>query len=245
MNIATICRFKKGELNKLWAGHGVTVASNFVFIAQQLGVGYVCLTTDHDIDRIVSVCDGLIVPGNVNNIDPSYWGEEPFETPNYFDEYPFDAKVIDAFVRAGKPIFGTCGGMQSLNVYFGGTLKLVPDKENHWAYKDPDPVDRYGNQIKYRMHPVTVEEDSFVADVHGAGRAMVNTYHSWAVDKVAPGFRVVAVSDDGIIEAFENEEKHIYATQWHPECAYRMGDPVEMKFFENFIEVCRQVAEGK
>jgi len=243
MNIATITRFKKGELNKIWAGHGFSVISNFVFIAQHFDAGIIAIAAENELDRIVSVCDGLLVPGSTTNIDPTYFGGEAFDPPNYYDEYALDAKIIDAFVKAGKPIFGMCGGMQDLNVFFGGTLKLVPDKENHWSYQEPAPFDRYGNQVKYRRHPITVEENSFVADVHGAGRTMVNTYHSWAVDRVAPGFRAVATSDDGIIEAIECKEKNIFATQWHPELAYRMDDPVEMKFFENFFEVCRKIAE--
>ena len=242
MNVATIVRFKKGELNKLWAGHGISVISNFVFIAEEFKVGIVPIATQYEIDSVVKICDGLLIPGSTTNIDPTYYGGEPFDPPNYFDEYALDAKVIDAFHRAGKPIFGTCGGLQDLNVFFGGTLKLVPDKDNHWAYQDPSPFDRYGNQIKYRLHPVTVEEDSFVADVHGAGRKVVNTYHSWAIDRLAPGFRAVATSDDGIIEAIECKEKNIFATQWHPEACYRMNDPVEMKFFENFFELCRKKA---
>lgn len=244
MMLATLVRFKKGELNKIWADHGFSVISNIAFLAEQLNVGLIAITSDLELEKIAQMCDGLIMPGNPNNVDPKHFGGEPFDPPDYRDEYALlDSKAIEAFARAGKPIFGICGGMQSINVYFGGTLKLVPDKENHWAYKDPDPIDRYGNQVKYRQHPVTVEADSFVADAHGAGRTMVNTYHSWAVDKVAPGFRAVATSDDGIVEAIECKEKHIFATQWHPELCFRMNDPVETKFFENFVALCRRLAE--
>ena len=239
MLLATLVRFKEGALNKVWAGHGCSVVGNLVFLAEQLNAGLIAITSQLEIEKVAQLCDGLLLPGNSNNIDPKHFGGDPFDPPDYWDEYEsLDSKAIEAFHRAGKPIFGICGGMQSINVYFGGTLKLVPNKENHWAYRDPDPVDRYGNAIKYREHPVTVEADSFVADVHGPGRAIVNTYHSWAVDKVAPGFRVVATSDDGTIEAIECREKNIFAVQWHPELAYRMADPVEQKFFENFLAVC-------
>ena len=48
-----------------------------------------------------------------------------------------------------------------------------------------------------------------------------------AVKEVAKGFKVVAKSEDGIVEAIEN--KNIIAVQWHPEY---MND---IKFFEYFI----------
>ena len=67
----------------------------------------------------------------------------------------------------------------------------------------------------------------------------VNSHHGWAIDRLAPNLRVVARSKkDNVIEAVEDKERRIFATQWHPELSYRMGDPIEKKFFENFIRLC-------
>ena len=71
---------------------------------------------------------------------------------------------------------------------------------------------------------------------------IVNTHHHQSVKECAPGFRVTAVTDEGVIEAIEHESLPIIGTQWHPELSYRMNDPVEMKLFENFFETCRKVA---
>ena len=52
----------------------------------------------------------------------------------------------------------------------------------------------------------------------GWGRS-VNSFHHQAVDETGPRFRVIARSDDGIIEAMESTEyKSILGVQWHPEC---------------------------
>ncbi|MBR5615829.1 MAG: gamma-glutamyl-gamma-aminobutyrate hydrolase family protein, partial [Clostridia bacterium] len=61
-----------------------------------------------------------------------------------------------------------------------------------------------------------------------------------AIGKLAPNLKVVArCKTDGVIEAVEDKERGIYATQWHPEQSFRRGDPIERKFFENFVAICK------
>lgn len=239
MNIAILPRWRRGTLEKIWAGHSFTIPNDFVSIAAHYGVGLTAILTMYDVDHAAQYCDGLIIPGGCSMGDP-YEGGEEFDPP---DLHALDAKVMDAFVRQGKPMFGICRGNQSINRFFGGTIYEFPDKPHHYMYQDPLPLDRYGNQIKHRQHMVNVEEDSFVYAAYGERRIMTNSYHSYAIDELAPGFRVVARSDDGVVEAIEYKEKHIYGTQWHPELGYRMNDPMDMKLFENFFETCRKVAE--
>lgn len=239
MNIAILPRWRRGTLEKIWAGHSFTIPNDFVSIAAHYGVGLTAILTMYDVDHAAQYCDGLIIPGGCSMGDP-YEGGEEFDPP---DLHALDAKVMDAFVRQGKPMFGICRGNQSINRFFGGTIYEFPDKPHHYMYQDPLPFDRYGNQIKHRQHMVNVEEDSFVHAAYGERRIMTNSYHSYAIDELAPGFRVVARSDDGVVEAIEYKEKHIYGTQWHPELGYRMNDPMDMKLFENFFETCRKVAE--
>lgn len=234
MNIAILPRSQRGACEGVWDGNRYASPGNITEIMDRCGVGLTLILTRHDYHRICQVCDGLIVPGSNTNIDPTYYGGQPFDPPEDFDEYAVDRVVIEEFYRAGKPIFGICGGMQALNVFFGGTLRqvsqlrdLAVSEEHHVFEILPD---RGGNLIKSKLHPLNVAEDSFVYDVFRSTRCMSNTYHSWALDRVAPVFRVVATSDDGIVEAVENRQLGIFAVQWHPELTNRMGDPVELKF---------------
>ena len=216
-------------------------------MAQAYGIGLICIATDCDWDRLCHGIDGLIVPGSPINISPTYYGGEPFDPPEVYDEYALDSKVIGYFAEAKKPMFGICGGIQALNVFFGGTLKKVEELRGE-GLSEPhgtlyDAQDRYGNPLRYRLHPILVEEDSFVYDVFGKREVLVNSYHDWALDRVAEEFRVVArTRDDNIIEAFECKERRVYGTQWHPELAFRMGFEKEMRFFENFLKVCEENA---
>ena len=65
-------------------------------------------------------------------------------------------------------------------------------------------------------------------------------HYSWLDRPLSIAGRIVAETDDGVIEAIECKEKHVFATQWHPEQSFHTGDPIENKFFENFIELCHE-----
>ena len=239
MNIAILPRWRRGTLEKIWAGHGFTIPADFVSLAAHYGVGMTAILTMYDVDAAAENCAGLIIPGGCNMGDP-YTGGEEFDPPDLFDH---DARVMEAFARQGKPMFGICRGNQSINRFFGGTIYEFPNKPEHFRYEDPTPLDRYGNQIKHRVHEVNVEKGSFVYDAYGATRITTNSYHSFAVDQLASCLQVVARTDDGVVEAIENKELHVYGTQWHPELGYRMNDPLDMKLFENFFNTCRSLAE--
>ena len=93
------------------------------------------------------------------------------------------------------------------------------------------------------MHDITVKPYSFVYDVYGKERVTVNSHHGGGVDTLGTGLEVVAVCDDGVIEAYENKEKNIYAVLWHPEQSFHDGDEMEHRFFENFLKICEQNAK--
>ena len=243
MNIATLIRFKKGTYEGIWNNDGWFAHGSLVHIARQYGIGMTVIATETDYEKICRNCDGLIIPGSPINIDPTYYGGEPFDPPNLVDEYALDSKVIAEFDKMGKPMLGICGGHQALNVFYGGTLGKYKEMREPVSESHRDAgtaIDRYGNEINYNTHMVNIEKDSFLYDVYGSERVRVNTYHAWAVKDLAKGFRVVARTDDGIVEAIEWKEKNVFGTQYHPELAYRFNDPVELKLFENFFRICEE-----
>ena len=63
----------------------------------------------------------------------------------------------------------------------------------------------------------------------------VNSFHSQSIKKVAPGFKVIAVSSDGVIEAIEKEK--ILGVQWHPEVVN------DQKLFDKFIDICKESSD--
>ncbi len=225
MKLATLLRYV--ELNAegadaVWNTR-FYIGNGYEKMAREHNIGLVAIMTEYDIESVLNECDGLIIPGSATNINPEYYGGKSWEIPEPVDEYGFDRKIIESFVKAGKPIFGVCGGMQELNVYFGGTMKMIDNKGSH-------------NNTR---HLIDISPDSFVYDVYGNTEAEINSYHNWELDKVAPEFEVVARSKEGIIEAIECRDKKIFAVQWHPELSYNTDNHTEDKFFENFIKCCK------
>ena len=246
MNIATLIRWHKGSYQTVWAGNSWSPHSNLIELARHYGAGMTVIAAAPDVEKICEACDGLIIPGSPHNIDPTYYGGEPFDPPNEMDEYALDRQVIAAFDKMNKPMLGICGGIQALNVYFGGTLGKIADmrqpvSENHNIMGRRN--NRYGVEIDYSTHEVNIEKDSFLYDVYGKERIAVNSYHQWAVKRLADGFKVVSTSDDGIVEAIEWKERKIFGTQFHPELGYYMNNPNEMKLFENFFRACGENAK--
>ena len=205
-------------------------------MARKYGIGLVAIMTEYDVERVADICDGLILPGSPNMIHPKHYGMEPTEREQKIldccivDEFAYDKKIIDIFVKQDKPIFGICGGFLELNVYFGGTRTYVNKDYSHGL---PSAKER-------RMHDITVKEGSFVWDVFGKERVSVNSHHGGGIGRLAECFDAVAVCDDGVIEAIEHKYKPIYAVLWHPEQSFHVGDELEHKFFENFLNICRK-----
>lgn len=165
-----------------------------------------------NLEKVCNICDGLIVTGTGNDINPSYYNEVPIEGKSYdIDEFKLDKSAIEYFYNANKPILGICGGLQSINVYFGGSLNQNID--NH--------------DLKNNLHKINIKESSFLYEIYNSN-TNINSFHHQSVKDVAKGFIISAKAEDGTIEAIEKD--NIIGVQWHPE---KMND---LLFFKHFID---------
>ncbi|QHF25092.1 gamma-glutamyl-gamma-aminobutyrate hydrolase family protein [Rathayibacter sp. VKM Ac-2804] len=109
------------------------------------------------------------------------------------------------------PLLGICRGLQIVNVALGGTL--VPDLGPEAAHLNADaPVHE-----RMHRHDVVLAADSALGGLFGAEALAVQSAHHQAVDALAPGLRVVARAEDGVVEALEHRDAPIVGVQWHPE----------------------------
>lgn len=168
-------------------------------------------------------CDALLLPGG-GDLEPWRYGQP--NTASRDMEPERDAAefaLLERFTAAGKPVLGICRGLQSINVYFGGTL--VQDLPGHSALDSGDD----------RLHPVCTAA-SFLSAVCG-GHAVVNSAHHQAVDRLGQGLRAVQWSPDGVVEAISHRVLPVWGVQWHPERlrVNRLGE----QLFVAFLDLCR------
>lgn len=162
--------------------------------------------TTLDVDEAIK-CDGLLLPGG-GDIDPVYYGEEmngSDEPDRELDKAQRD--ILDAFVKAKKPILGICRGMQLINIYFGGSLHQdLVTRDIHTRKNGNDSI----HSVK------SVEEGNLFEKFYGK-TFNINSAHHQGTKKLGKGLKEVLRSDDGVCEAVIHEELPIIATQFHPE----------------------------
>jgi putative glutamine amidotransferase len=191
--------------------------------------------TPEEVARIVTDCQGVLLPGSPADVDPQKFGEERGPDTNDADPLRDNADELllqDAY-NMRKPVFGICYGMQSLNVWRTGTLlqHIDSSKINHAA----------GSKVPV-AHNVSVEPQSKFAEIVGGGEKIaVNSSHHQSAEVVGDGLRVVARSEDQIIEAVEgtNPEHFVLAVQWHPERTFDT-DAASKALFKQFVEEARK-----
>jgi len=163
--------------------------------------------------------DGLLLTGTPSNLDPKRYGDLADDAPGPFDpdRDEMTARLIEAMLDLGKPVFGICRGFQELNVAFGGTLRRDmaehPELIAHHA-----PSDKSFAEYFEHVHPVTLKE-GVLKSAYGKSELDVVSVHYQGVDKLGAGLRVEAVAPDGVVEAVSAEVNGapVLAVQWHPE----------------------------
>ena len=126
--------------------------------------------------------------------------------------------MIALAAKRGLPIVGICHGCQVINLHFGGTIAPVPS-DRKLVHKDATRFERTGERAE---HPVSVSPGgTLMAGVFGEGSVKLNSSHTMRCLNPAPGFRVTAQAEDGVIEAIEHETLPIFGFQFHPEIYWK------------------------
>ncbi len=184
------------------------------------------------VGQLLERLSGVMVTGGNFDIDPSYYGERCQVAPSTVKarRTHFEMEITRQALARNTALLGVCGGEQNLNVLLGGTLyqdirEQVPGAMNHERKQEAEP-----------LHRVTVEPDTLLYRIVGAGVLRVNSSHHQAVKRLGSGLRINARSDDGVIEGIESvKHRFVLGVQWHPESTFETS-PDGQRIFEAFID---------
>jgi putative glutamine amidotransferase len=212
------------------------------------------LNTDAEIIRAYAErIDGILLPGSPTDIDPKRFGAQPH--PKLGRLYPereiTDFTLLDYSEQNNKPVLGICFGVQSLNVYRGGSLvqdipaivsgSVAHDNDERSECKpdraqpvnDDDAADHPKDPAR---HLVRVSEGSLIAKLAGKTEVEVNSYHHQSVQDPGRNLKITAVAPDGVVEALEDTQgRFVVGVQWHPERGFQ-NDPLSQALFRSLIQ---------
>lgn len=165
------------------------------------------------LDRI----DGLIFSGG-GDINPLLLNEQPVKELHSVCHVRDVQELLLARLAADRqiPMLGICKGIQIISAALGGELyqDIYTQMQEGTRIKHSQELDR-----KYPSHTVNIVAGSILHTLFRAETIAVNSFHHQAVKTPPPGFKVSAMSEDGVVEAIESSEyKSVIGVQWHPEC---------------------------
>ena len=153
---------------------------------------------------LLELADAVVLLGG-GDVDPRRFNSnEPGDGVD-LERDDFEFELVRSSREAGVPLLGMCRGAQAMNVALGGTLRRVD------GHRQPGPLTE-------PSHRLVVADGSRLERVLGTTDLQVNSFHRWAVDRPAEGFRVTAVGPHGSTEGIESQTDWWAAgIQWHAE----------------------------
>lgn len=201
-----------------------------------------------EIASLVTGCHGILLPGSPADVNPQKYGQtKELGTANAdLARENVDELLLQDAHNLYKPVFGICFGLQTLNVWRGGTLvqDLCPIPVNHGA----------GPSIA-AAHAILITRSSLLGDAACDERVkvveaqtdevsvFVNSSHHQAVGISGDNLRITARSqEDGVIEGLEGgqsgssvDQHFVLGVQWHPERSFAQ-DAFSRKLFSRFVD---------
>ena len=149
------------------------------------------------VERFVNLCDGFFFTGGAD-VDPQRYGEQSKsacgEIQYARDELEF--AVFQIVNSTLKPIIAICRGAQLVNVALGGTLyQDIPSEINtRISHRQIEPKNS-------PSHDVQILKNTPLFDLMKKTVMTANSFHHQAIKKLGKGLEIMAVADDGIVEA--------------------------------------------
>ncbi len=212
--------------------------SDAVLLAQGLPLVLPYSESAQVVEAYLEEIDGLLLTGGAFDIDPAEYGELRREGcgPAKPERTAFEKALLAGALERGLPVLGVCGGMQLINVWFGGSLYQDIPRE----VSDPI-VHEQKTDKREPSHPVSIRRGTRLGRAAGEGQLMVNSTHHQAVRHLGENLIDSAHSEDGLIEAVEStQHRFVLGVQWHPELLL-LSAPLNLGIYRAFVKACAKV----
>lgn len=203
-----------------------------------------------DADRRVAAAAGVLLCGGPD-LEPQRYGEEPLAGVRLslmpeLDRLEWTA--LQAAQSARVPVWAICRGLQTLNVFLGGSLwqDLEAQVPGALQHEVPQPRDALSHTVRAKAagHPLA---DRLRHAQEAPPR--VNTRHHQALRRVAPQLTVLATAPDGVVEAAAGADVDprdgwwLRGVQWHPENL--VAHELQRLLFVDFLDAARRYSEAR
>jgi putative glutamine amidotransferase len=200
--------------------------------------------TPTEIINLINTCQAVLLPGSPADVNPHKYGQEPAPecAPPDNPRENVDELLLQDAHNLYKPLLAICFGLQSLNVWRGGTLvqDLTILPVNHPAGSSVAIAHTAAVAPSSLLSALTSREEA--TEQQGYLRLPVNSSHHQAIGIPGDGLRVSArCPQDAVIEAVEGGQAtegadihFVIGVQWHPERSYDIS-PTSQALFRRFI----------
>jgi putative glutamine amidotransferase len=198
--------------------------------------------------REASKLNAVVLSGSPADIDPAHFGapRHPAAADADASRERTDFALLEHALTTGKPVLAICYGIQSLNVFLGGSLiQDIPTEIGTRICHSPEEDELPdGSETPDAMHSANLGTGRVFA-LAGAAQAGIKSWHHQSVLEPGRGLRVTARAPDGVIEAVEwaDGSNWVVGVQWHPE---RMPeDALAQALFRDLVAAARMAQAEK
>jgi putative glutamine amidotransferase len=189
-----------------------------------------------ELAALAETLDAVVLSGSPADVEPSLFRavRHPETAPADPDRERTDFALIEHLLAKQKPILAICYGIQSLNIFLGGTLvQDIPSEvgssiQHDWEDQRGDPE---------TFHTTQVESGSRLAQIARPGEILVNSSHHQSIGEPGRDLRIVSRAPDGVVEAVEwtGDPNWVVGVQWHPERMVE-ADALARGLFLNLVD---------
>lgn len=199
------------------------------------------LTADH-LEKIAATLDAVLLTGSPADVDPARFRAARHSATSEPDPLRerTDWGLLENCFAERKPVLAICYGVQSLNVFLGGTLvqDIAAELRTSVAHQTAD--EKVAPDV---FHAARIDAGSKLSRMTGgANEVRINSSHHQSIREPGRELRIIARAPDGVVEAVEwsGESHWVLGVQWHPE---RMAgsDALAQSLFRGLVQAARKV----